>query len=95
MDKVRLKKPTKSILIHGNTYCSSRVYFDGVEVIRLEWQYGYGNFYEQAARQAIRKVLRIGKSVSFFSWLHKNKLEYTTEVFDGLKRDMVAWGKTV
>ena len=39
--------------INGNSYCSVRVYWEGEEVARVPFQYGYGDFYLQVARDAL------------------------------------------
>lgn len=40
--------------INGNTYCAAKVYIDGAHVITTDWQYGYGDFYQQAAGRVTR-----------------------------------------
>jgi hypothetical protein len=103
----KVKKP-KSILVigkrwfdkvNGNTYCSARVYFDGIEVLRVPWTYGYGNYYEQVSSENLDKNGLInlekypnGMRESFWEYCRKNKINYLSEVSDGLKRDMVQWG---
>ena len=108
MTKTKNQKLPKSITVigkrwfdkvNGNTYCSARVYFDGVEVLRVPWTYGYGDFYAQAASQHIQKekILPLesydyGGNQSLHRFALENGINYLQEHTDGLKRDMVAWG---
>ena len=85
---------------YGNTYCSSRVYINGEFKLAVPWTYGYGNYYEQKAKEELeaRGLVSVGKydnglSKSFWQYCEDNKIKYETVVTDGLKRDMVAWGK--
>jgi len=72
--------------VNGNTYHSVYVKrcSDG-EVLKCEWQYGYGNHYRQTALKAMKEA----------GWLECETNEYPIEwsVSDGLKRDMVANGR--
>jgi len=103
------KKKIKSIMIvgkrwfdkvYGNTYCSSRVYINGELSFAVPWTYVYGNYYEQKAIEELerRGIIKIGKydngvSKSYFEYFNENKIKYEAIVTDGLKCDMVAWGK--
>lgn len=85
--------------VNGNTYCSARVYFDGIEVLRIPWTYGYGNYFEQVSKEQLDKAGLIklkkydnGCSESFWEYCNKNKINYLSEVSDGLKREMKLWG---
>lgn len=80
--------------VNGNTYCSSRVYFDGVEVLRVPWEYGYGSYYMQKATEVLRdkKMLTLKKGESLWMFCERKKIALNDQVFDGLKRDMVSWG---
>lgn len=106
---MKKSKKIKSIMIigkrwfdkvNGNTYCSSRVYINGEYSFSVPWQYGYGSYYEQAAKQELEKrgITKVGNydngvSKSFWSYCNDNKIKYETVVTDGLKRDMVTWGE--
>ncbi len=86
--------------VNGNTYCAARVYFDGVEVLRVPWTYGYGNYYEQVSKEQLDKKGLVnlkkydnGMSESFWEYCNRNKITLLSEHSDGLKRDMVAWGE--
>lgn len=86
--------------INGNTYCSSRVFINGELSFAVPWQYGYGNYYEQAAKEELNKrgIIKLenysnGMTSSFYEYCEKNKIKYETSVNHGLKRDMVTWGK--
>lgn len=85
--------------VNGNTYCAARVYINGKFSFAVPWQYGYENYYEQAAREELHKRGIVpqerhswGGLGGFFEFIEKNKIAYETSVTDGLKRDMVAWG---
>jgi hypothetical protein len=41
----------------ANTYCSSRIYVNGYHVATCEYEYGYGDYYMQAAAD---KLLALG-----------------------------------
>lgn len=85
---------------YGNTYCSARVYFDNVEVCKVPWTYGYGNFYEQAASERVEKlgllkdhrITDLNNRESLYAYAARNNIEYMSHHSDGLKRDMVSWG---
>lgn len=86
--------------VNGNTYCSSRVLINGEEVLRIPWTYGYGSFYEQKAKEVLREkgIIKLaryenGMTESFFDYCNRNKIAFESYASDGLKRDMVAWGK--
>jgi len=103
-----MSKKIKSIMIvgkrwfdkvNGNTYCSSRVYINGEYSFCVPWTYGYGNYYEQKAKEVLNSkgLIKLEKYSngcysSFHEYCNKNKIKYETLVTDGLKRDMVAWG---
>ena len=81
--------------VNGNTYCSARIYFDNVEVCKVPWTYGYGNFYEQAASEKIAKLgllKDLKNKESLYTYATRNNIEYMSHHTDGLKRDMVNWG---
>lgn len=85
---------------YGNTYCSSRVYINGELSFKVPWTYGYGNYYEQKALEELEKrgLIKIGKyyngvSKSRWDYFIENNIKFESVVTDGLKRDMVAWGK--
>lgn len=88
--------------VNGNTYCSARIYFDGVEVARVPWTYGYGDYYAQAARDLIQKTGLVKFKVinkeanlteSLYQYCQRKKINLVSEHTDGLKRDMVQWGR--
>ena len=85
---------------HGNTYCSSQVFINGELAFKIPWTYGYGNYYEQKAKEILNSkgIIKLEKYSngclsSFREYCEKNKIKYETIVTDGLKRDMVAWGE--
>ena len=86
--------------VNGNTYCSSRVYINGELSFAVPWQYGYGNYYEQKAKEemdkkGLIKLVKYGNgcSESFWEYCDRNKIKYETTHTDGLKRDMKQWGE--
>ena len=84
------KQKIKSIMIigkrwfdkvNGNTYCSSRVYINGKLEFSVPYTYGYGNYYEQRAKEELEKrgFINVGKydngmSKSFYEYCEKNKI---------------------
>ena len=50
--------------INGNTYNTAAVYVDGECVAITPFQYGYGDFYIQAAQEALEKLGTIPTEVS-------------------------------
>lgn len=86
--------------VNGNTYCAARVYFDGVEVLRVPWTYGYGDFYAQVSSETVAKKdllplekYSYGGTQSLARFCSENNINYLQEHSDGLKREMVVWGE--
>ena len=42
--------------VNGNTYCSADVFFDGVLVAEVPFEYGYGSYYRQAAFAELKRL---------------------------------------
>ncbi len=81
--------------VNGNTYCAARVYLFGVEVLKVPWTYGYGNYYEQVSREELIKkgfLPGLKKDESFYDYCQRNKINVISEYSEGLKRGSVAWG---
>jgi len=71
--------------VNGNTYFSCKIYLNDEYVHTIEMQYGYGDFYIQAARQFLSSNELISEE-KFRALQVKNKVD--AFVTDGLKRDM-------
>lgn len=88
--------------VNGNTYCSSQVYFDGKLVLKVPFEYGYGSYYIQNAADKLDKAGLIklerysnGGHQALWAYCSENDIVLNDQVFDGLKRDCIAWGKNV
>lgn len=83
--------------VNGNTYHSVRVerVKDGA-VLACQWQYGYGDQYQQTARVAMLKAGWLPKRYNDSNVIcYDRENNYPIEWFcqDGLKRDMVYNGQ--
>lgn len=86
--------------VNGNTYCSAQVYFDGELVLKVPFEYGYGSFYIQTAADQMDKARLIklqrydnGGHQALWQYCSDNNIILNEQVFDGLKRDCISWGK--
>jgi hypothetical protein len=71
--------------VNGNTYFSCKIYLNDTYTHTIEMQYGYSDFYLQAARQFLNSN-EILSEEKFRELQYKNKID--SFVTDGLKRDM-------
>lgn len=78
---------------NGNTYCASKVYIDGKHVATTDWQYGYDDFFIQAAAEEMKRLGLIDTNRGLPWYCVENDIELNYEVADGLKRDLVAFSK--
>jgi len=81
--------------VNGNTYNTARVMVNGVTVGKTEFQYGYGDFYVQAAAEWLekngyitRKHYDNGGSEALWTYCsdHNIHLEYSSAYY--LKREL-------
>lgn len=104
-----LKEKPKSILVigrrwfdkaNGNTYCASKVYVNGRHVITNDYEYGYGDYYVDAANDALAeqgyidnpKTGASGLRTPLWRYCDENNIEFNYEVADVLKRDLEKFG---
>lgn len=76
--------------VNGNTYCSADVYFDGVLVAEVPFEYGYGSFYRQAAFAELRrlKLIKIRENESDWSYCDRCGIKLIDSVSEVRKRDL-------
>ena len=74
---------------YGNTYCSSKVYFDGTLVLEIPMEYGYGSFYIQNAvdkldKAGLIKIRRYdnGGHEALWQFCERNNIQLNDQVFD-------------
>ena len=87
--------------VNGNLYFSGRVYVDGVETVRMPFQYGYGS-QPDAKAAACMKALpdafgfgnQVGEAVCLSSICRDLEIAFTEDDVSGcLKRDVKDHGK--
>lgn len=80
--------------VNGNSYFSARVYADGREVLRLPFQYGYGNHPEAEALRAARDagLLPAGRARYLDTACQELGIAFTSDDNKALKRDVRAHG---
>lgn len=76
--------------VNGNTYCSADVFFDGILVAEVPFEYGYGSYYRQAAFAELKrkKLIKLRKHESDWQYCNRNKIELLDIVTDGLKKEL-------
>lgn len=77
--------------VNGNTYCSAEVFFDGVLVAQVPFEYGYGNYYMQAAvAELVRnKLIKLKEYESLWQYCDRKSIVLVDSVTDGLKRKLL------
>ena len=80
--------------VNGNSYFAARIYADGREVLRLPFQYGYGNQPEAEAVRAAREagLLPAGRACYLGSACRELGIAFTSDDNKALKRDVRAHG---
>lgn len=81
--------------VNGNSYFSARVYVDGVEALRIPFQYGYGSAYEYAAADALADAGFIPSDPHAALWRRVEDMGgdgYAT-LRRVTKRECEAWGR--
>lgn len=80
---------------NGNTYCAAEVYMDNRVVAVASRQYGYGDFYLQAAQEALRdrgiikqERHKNGSWDPLWRYCQENGIEFSYEV-----QDDVSWSQ--
>jgi len=84
--------------INGNTYCASKVFVNGQHVATTGWEYGYDDYYIQAAGDELSKMGIIQKDHKLqplWAYCSDNDIKFNSWVKDVLKRDMVAFSEEV
>lgn len=81
--------------INGNTYCTAGILINGKLVGKTEYQYGYGDFYEQAATEWLEKNGYIelehyqnGGAEMLWSYCDKHGINYYRQAAWYLKREL-------
>lgn len=81
--------------VNGNTYCSSRVFFDGELVLTVGMEYGYGSFYIQNAAMHLDKKGFVklekyenGGHESLWRYCERMGIKLIDEVSEVKKRDL-------
>ena len=73
--------------INGNTYFSSVGLVDGVPVVNIPFQYGYGEQYEHETWKEICKVAKISNNDAYgYSYCKSNDINYYNTVSDVARR---------
>lgn len=74
---------------YGGTYCTAQIYVDGVMIHKTPRQYGYGDFYEQAAAEYLEaqglispKKYENGGHEPLWAYCSNNKIIYSRTVSD-------------
>jgi hypothetical protein len=83
--------------INGNTYCSADVYFDGVLVAEVPFEYGYGSFYRQAAFAELKrlKLVALKENESDWSYCDRMGIKLLDVVQDGCKKSELKKTRTI
>jgi hypothetical protein len=105
MDK---QQAIKSIIIlgrrwfdrkNGNTYCASKAYVDGELVAETPYQYGYDDYYVQAAAEELMKQGLLpgieqydnGLTESLWQYCARVGAKLTRDVADVTEKDLKQW----
>ena len=75
---------------YGNTYCSATVHLDGELIATVPETYGYGDYYRQAAMEAVdatgwlppRKQYANGSYEGTRQWAERNNISVVSNVSD-------------
>lgn len=79
---------------YGNSYFSARIIdADGVVVARLEFQYGYGDYYLDVARDWLAKNVELN-TLGYASKRFSEIFAITEKQTRCPKRDVICWGKS-
>ena len=78
--------------INGNSYFSTRVFFDNILVLLLPFQYGYGDQYIYASFEKIKKeklIKDVDVSVTLWELCEKNNITYLATLHKNCKKSEV------
>lgn len=88
---------------NGNSYCAVRVFWNGDLVATAPFQYGYGEFYKQAAREALGEwmppdtVVKYDNGIELPLWQIASNGGFTLDAWiisNQTKRMVQDWGTT-
>ncbi len=76
--------------VNGNTYCSADVFFDGILVAEVPFEYGYGDYYRQAAWAEMKRLglVKMRENEGYWQYCERNKITELYTATDELKRDL-------
>lgn len=74
--------------INGNSYCASNIYIDGVYVATNQFEYGYGDFYQQKALMTLKKLGYLPDSVGSLWQVRDLGINLVTSKQTVLKKQM-------
>jgi len=80
--------------VNGNSYFSGKILINGERVIKLPFQYGYGNQWRHEAIKQIMQDYKLPTNEAtptgrFHGDLAAKNIKITFDKFEGLKRDMI------
>lgn len=89
--------------INGNSYFSTRIYIDGEEIARCQFQYGYGSQYEHESGLILDKLGYVklekynnGMSQSLWRYCQENGIKLIQNLQTRCKKSEVKdWGITI